>query len=147
MAEYFPTDHPLYIGTFDHNSALVRKADVVLSIGARMFMPMGYQTNRYFSPETQIIQVHSDSSRISSHIRAAVEIISDARSALQDFLAASRNLEIKHEERKEQLEEIVRFKSAKALAQQELLHGAEFPQVHKGSAEPLARVTQGALFI
>ncbi len=121
----FPTDHPLYIGNFNHNSALVSQADVVLSMGARMFMPMGYQTNSYFSSETQIIQVHSDSSRISSHIRAAVEIISDARSALQDFLAASRNLEIKHEERKEQLEEIVRFKSAKAQAQQELLQGAE----------------------
>lgn len=121
----FPTDHPLYCGTFNPNSPLVKQADVVLGIGARMFMPMGYQENNYFSAETEIIQIHSDPRRIATHVPVALGIISDARSALQDILAASQKIQLNLAERKHQQEEIARLKAVKVQAQQELLGKAK----------------------
>lgn len=121
----FPTDHPLYISNFNYKADLIKKADVVLSIGVRMFMPAGFQTIQHFSPETQVIQIYSDPSRITSHVKVAVGIISEARMALQDLLEVSQNLVIDYNARMNQLEEISKLKSAKELAQQELLAGAQ----------------------
>lgn len=121
----FPTDHHLYCGNFNHNSPLIKQADLVLSIGARMFMPMGYQNNRYISPDTQIIQIHSDPRRIATHVPVALGIISEARLALQDLLAASENVQINLDGRKDQQEQIARLKAAKELAQLELLTKAQ----------------------
>lgn len=121
----FPTDHPLYAGSFNRNSPLVKKADVVLSVGARMFMPMGYRTERYFSPGTRVIQIHSDPGRIATHVPVALGIVSEARPALQDLLAASRDVRINRQERAGQLEEIAALKLAGARAKEELLVSAQ----------------------
>lgn len=117
----FPTDHSLYMGCFNHNSPLIKKADVVISVGASMFMPMSYQINRYFSPETQIIQIHSDPAKIATHVRVELGIISEARMALLDLLEASEKISLNLNHRKNQLEEITKLKSLKAQTQQDLL--------------------------
>lgn len=121
----FPTNHPLYAGSFNRNSPLVKKADVVLSVGARMFMPMGHRTERYFSPGTRIIQIHSDPGRIATHVPVTLGIASNARLALQDLLAASKNVRIGREGREEQMEEIATFKRTGAQAREELLEAAQ----------------------
>ncbi len=121
----FPTEHPLYLGSFNHKSSLVQQADVVLSIGARMFMPMGYQSVQYFSPGTKIIQVHSDPAKIATHVQVELGVISETRSALLDLLEVSKNVAIDLQARQEQLEEVNRLKSTKALAQTELLARAQ----------------------
>lgn len=117
----FPMDHPLYMGPFNHKSDLIKKADLFISIGNRLFMPITHQNYQYFSPETRIVQVHSDASRIGTHVRVDLGMISEARAALQDLLAASRSLRVDPGKRRTYLEEIVGVKATKRKVMEELI--------------------------
>jgi benzoylformate decarboxylase len=120
----FPTDHPLYAGCFKAQSPLVRNADVVLSIGAHLFMSQGYRPDPCFAPGTKVIQIHSDAAALSRDFAAELNIVSGAKAALVDLLACSRTT-VASVEGRPGLEWITAARAEREQAKKAALAGSE----------------------
>lgn len=82
----FPTDNPLYMGTFSPGSPLLEEADVLLGLGAKMFMPFGYSGVKHISPETRVIQVHSSSEKMGLMYPAEFSLVADVTGFLKELI-------------------------------------------------------------
>ncbi len=95
-AEYcnFPTDHPLYMGNYSPGSTLIRKADLILGLGAKMFMPFSKPKMEYISPHTRLIEVCAAPDRTSIMYPAELSIVADVSCFLEDLLEAIDKLSV-----------------------------------------------------
>lgn len=114
----FPTDHPLYVGTFNPENGLIQNADLLLSIGTRLFLPFSYKRTEYLRPETKIIHVSSDQNLIGNMCAVELGIFSNAKAALEDLMNGSAG---GREGESLQKEEVVKFKEKKKRAKNSLL--------------------------
>jgi benzoylformate decarboxylase len=82
----FPADHPFYQGNFRPNLPVVRDADVVLAIGARLFMEYDFLPQGHFSPGVTIIQIGSDASELGKLYASDLALLGDVATALSDLV-------------------------------------------------------------
>lgn len=80
---FIPDDHPLNFNPA--RSALIRNADVVLIVGARLNWMFDF--GRRFSPEAKIIQVDIQQEEIGANRGVDVGIVGDAKAVLRQLLA------------------------------------------------------------
>ncbi|HEU0021022.1 MAG TPA: thiamine pyrophosphate-binding protein [Dehalococcoidia bacterium] len=79
---YIPDDHPLNFNSA--RSDLMRSADVVLVVGARMNWMFDF--GRRFAPEAQLIQIDISQDEIGSNRGVSVGIVGDAKCVLRQLL-------------------------------------------------------------
>jgi benzoylformate decarboxylase len=89
----FPNNHPLYCGCFNPKFELVAKADLLIGVGARMFMNPTYMDSRHISSETKIIQFDPDVRKISSQYEADVGLPGSTKENLALLLTQLNNNE------------------------------------------------------
>ena len=78
----FPNNHKLYCGCYDPQYELIRDADLLIGVGSKMFMPFGYSTERKVDPQTKIVHLHSDISRIGGEYPANVPLAGGVKNNL-----------------------------------------------------------------
>jgi benzoylformate decarboxylase len=88
----FPTTHPLYFGRFSDESPLYRQADVLLGVGARLFMEADFAHGPALPPGLRLIQIHEDAAELGRAQPVEVPLLGDARSGLGGLLSALRDL-------------------------------------------------------
>jgi thiamine pyrophosphate-dependent acetolactate synthase large subunit-like protein len=81
---FIPDDHPLNFG--GGRSAMMANADVILIVGSRLNWMFGF--GRQFPAETKIIHVDIEAEEIGANRGVEVGIIGDAKTVLQQLLAA-----------------------------------------------------------
>ncbi len=86
----FPTTHPLYFGRFDGESSLYRRADVLLGVGARLFMEADFAHGLTLPAGVRLIQIHEDAAELGKTHPVDIPLLGDAGSGLRALLAALR---------------------------------------------------------
>lgn len=81
----FPTDHPYYHGNFAPAVPVVRDADLVVAIGARMFMEYSWPEKPYLQPGVRLIQVGGDPSELGKIYPTELALLGDAGDAVRDL--------------------------------------------------------------
>lgn len=81
----FPTDHPYYHGNFAPAVPVVRDADLVVAIGARMFMEYSWPEKPYLQPGVRLIQVGGDPSELGKIYPTDLALLGDAGDAVRDL--------------------------------------------------------------
>ena len=104
----FPHTHPAFRGSFEAKSAYVRKADVVLGIGCKMFTQVSYSHEPDIPVSAKIIHFHSESHELARLYSEEVSVLTDAKKGILDLIEALKPLltpELKKDikERAEQL--------------------------------------------
>lgn len=79
----FPTDHAFYHGNFSPTLRVVRDADLVVAIGARMFMEYGWPTEPYLPPGVRLIQIGRDASELGKLYPAELALLGDTGDAVR----------------------------------------------------------------
>jgi benzoylformate decarboxylase len=115
----FPVDHPLYQGDFSARSPLVLAADLIVSIGGTIFQDKDFAPGPVLPEGVPILQIHPDPWEIGKMFPAAVAIIADERSALED-LAALLDTGRTPEEERWAASRLAELKERKASMQQSL---------------------------
>lgn len=115
----FPVDHPLYQGDFSARSPLVLAADLIVSIGGTIFQDKDFAPGPVLPEGVPILQIHPDPWEIGKMFPAAVAIIADERSALED-LAALLDTDRNPEEERWAASRLAELKERKASMQQSL---------------------------
>jgi benzoylformate decarboxylase len=82
----FPNDHPLYHGNFSPELAVVRNADLVVSIGARAFMEYAYPAEPYVRPGVRFMQIGADAAELGKIYNAELAVLGEAGAAIRDLL-------------------------------------------------------------
>lgn len=82
----FPTDHALYHGNFSPDLDVVRDADLVVAIGARVFMEYAYPAKPYLKPGLRFMQIGADASELGKIYPTELAVLGDAGSAIRDLL-------------------------------------------------------------
>lgn len=91
-----PEDHPLAAGGLgSHRTSLaarmLRSADVVLAVGARFEeMETNWRPGFVPGPEASLLQIDIDPEEMGRSLRPAIELVGDARTVLEQLLAALR---------------------------------------------------------
>ncbi len=86
----FPTDHPYYHGCFSPVLPVVRNCDLVVAIGARLFMEYAYPAQPHLHPGVRLIQIGSDTREFGKIYAAEQALLGSVDLALQDMLAMIR---------------------------------------------------------
>jgi len=79
----FPTDHAFYHGNFSPTLPVVRDPDVVLAIGARMFMEYGWPGEPYLRPGARLIQIGRDAAELGKLYPTELALLGDAGDAVR----------------------------------------------------------------
>ncbi|MBI2881986.1 MAG: thiamine pyrophosphate-binding protein [Candidatus Tectomicrobia bacterium] len=87
----FPTAHPLSFGRFSAESPLYRRADVLLGVGARLFMEADFAHGIPRPPGARLIQCHEDATELGKTHPVDIALLCDARSGLRALLARLRS--------------------------------------------------------
>jgi benzoylformate decarboxylase len=88
----FPNDHPLYLGFFDPESDLVKNADIILSVGSRLFMEFNPPEKPVFRKKNKIIQINIDPWEIAKNYPIEVGIVADVKTGIRDLIQLSKSL-------------------------------------------------------
>lgn len=86
----FPNDHPLYHGNFSPDKSVLRDADLVVALGARMFMEYSYPETPYIRPGVRLLQLGSDATELGKIYPAERALMCDVGWALSDLLTLIR---------------------------------------------------------
>jgi benzoylformate decarboxylase len=78
----FPTDHPFYHGNFSPDSEVVREADLVVSIGARMFMEYSWPAHPYLRADVRLMQIGTDAGELGKIYPTTLAVLADVDDAL-----------------------------------------------------------------
>lgn len=81
----FPTHHPLYIGEYVPASRFPGKVDVLLNLGGRM---PNIGPSLQMEPDTQLVEVRTDTANLARSYPTALPIVADVRSAAAELLEA-----------------------------------------------------------
>lgn len=81
----FPTTHPYYHGNFAPDIDVVRDADLIVSIGARMFMEYTWPVQPYLRAGVRLHQIGADADELGKIYRAERAILSDVGDALREM--------------------------------------------------------------
>lgn len=79
----FPTDHPFYHGNFSPEREVVHDADLVVAIGARMFMEYNWPSQPYLRTGVRLMQIGSDANELGKIYPAALAVLADVGDALR----------------------------------------------------------------
>lgn len=79
----FPTDHPFYQGNFSPTLPAVRDADLVLAVGARMFMEYEWPAEPRLQPGVRLIQIGRDASELGKLHPAELALLGDSSDAIR----------------------------------------------------------------
>jgi benzoylformate decarboxylase len=120
----FPVDHPLYQGDFSARSPLVLATDLIVSIGGTIFQDKDFAPGPVLPARVPILQIHPDPWEIGKMFPAAVAIIADERSALED-LAALLDAGRSPEEERRAASRLAELKERKASMQESLKQQAK----------------------
>jgi len=88
----FPHTHPLFRGAFDPKSPYVKKADVVLGIGCKMFVDSSFSTVPDIPKTAKIIHFHSDPYEIAKIYPEEISVLCEAKSGIRALLQILRPL-------------------------------------------------------
>jgi len=88
----FPHTHPLFKGVFDSQSPDAKKVDVVLGIGCKIFVEMGFSSAPEIPKGAKIIHFHSDPHEIAKIYPEEVSVLCDANSGIKALLQALKPL-------------------------------------------------------
>ena len=88
----FPHTHPLFRGGFDPDSPYVKKADVVLGIGCKMFVETRFSAAPAIPREAKIIHFHSDPYEIGRSYPEEISVLCEAKSGINALLRALKPL-------------------------------------------------------
>lgn len=83
----FPTDHALYHGNFSADLGVVLDADLVVAIGARLFMEYAYPDRPDLGPGVRLIQLGANAVELDKIYPAEQAVLGEVSSALQEMLA------------------------------------------------------------
>ena len=86
----FPTSHPLYMGMLGmhgarHANQIVRQADLLLIIGARVG-DRAVSSPDVISPSTTIVHIDIDPAEIGKNIGTAIPLVGDCRTVIQQLM-------------------------------------------------------------
>ncbi len=79
----FPTDHPFYRGNFSPESEVVSEADVVVAIGARMFMEYSWPVQPYLRTGVRLMQIGADAGELGKIYPTTLAVLADVDDALR----------------------------------------------------------------
>ncbi|MCC6473486.1 MAG: thiamine pyrophosphate-binding protein [Burkholderiales bacterium] len=93
-----PNSHPLYVGPPGFRGApesmdAIRRADVLLALGARINQTSTFWNDSVIAPGTRIVQVELDPREIGRNYPIAAGILGDARTVARQLLAAVRAIQ------------------------------------------------------
>jgi len=88
----FPHTHSLFKGVFDSQSPEVKKADVLLGIGCKIFVEASFSSAPEIPKNTKIIHFHSDPHEIAKIYPEEISVLCDAKSGIQALLQALKPL-------------------------------------------------------
>ena len=88
----FPHTHPLFRGGFDPKSPYVKKADVVLGIGCKMFVDSNFSPVPDIPRKAKIVHFHSDPSEMGRRYPEEVSVLCETRSGITALLHILRPL-------------------------------------------------------
>lgn len=83
----FPTTHALYHGNFSPDLAVVRDADLVVAIGARLFMEYAYPAKPYLQPGIRLLQIGADATELGKIYPAELAVLGDVGAAIREMHA------------------------------------------------------------
>jgi len=83
----FPNDHPQYHGNFSPSLAVVRDADFVLAVGARLFMEYAYPAKPHFDATVRIAQIGSNMTEFGKLHPSGLALLGAVGAALADLQA------------------------------------------------------------
>ncbi len=78
----FPTDHPCYHGNFSAQSAVVADADVVVALGARLFMEYAWPEQAALHPGIRLLQIGADADELGKIYPAELAVLADVDDAI-----------------------------------------------------------------
>lgn len=87
----FPTDHPYYHGNFTPDSGVVADADLVVAIGARMFMEYNWPTRPYLRAGVRLMQIGADVNELGKIYPVELAVMGDVGDALRDLHRMARD--------------------------------------------------------
>ncbi len=80
----FPTTHPLHHGPFDAQADVVKESDLILAVGAKLFMEYDLARTSPFPEKVELIQVGSDPGELNKIYAADLAILTDVASFLDE---------------------------------------------------------------
>lgn len=84
----FSPDHPHYVGMYSPNHPALEEADLLVAVGATLFVEFQAPTGPEVPDHVELIHVHRDASQIGKLYRPAVGVQSDAKPLLEALLRA-----------------------------------------------------------
>ena len=84
----FPTDHPNFGGQYEPNHPLVRGADLIVFLGARLFNEFEPPASAQIPAGTKVIQAHTDARQIALIHGVDVGLVGDQALIVRALLAA-----------------------------------------------------------
>lgn len=87
----FPTTHALYHGNFSPDLEVVKDADLVVAIGARLFMEYAFPAKPYLRPGLRLLQIGSDATELGKIYPAELAVLGEVGSAIREMLALVAN--------------------------------------------------------
>ncbi len=88
----FPHTHPLFRGIFEPQSPYVKKADVVLGIGCKMFVDTRYSISPEIPKDAKIIHFHSDPYEIAKIYPEEISALCHTKSGIKALIQALKPL-------------------------------------------------------
>lgn len=83
----FPSSHPLYHGSFSTALPVVADADVVVAIGARLFMEYAYPATPAFGPGVRLLQLGGDVRELGKIYPTELAVAGEVGPAIGELLA------------------------------------------------------------
>ncbi len=84
----FPQQHPQYLGAYRVDHPVIKEADLILFVGATLFMEFLPPSRPALPPQAKVIQIHPDPLEIGRLYPVHAAIAASARPALLDLLEA-----------------------------------------------------------
>lgn len=87
----FPTGHALYHGNFSPDLEVVRDADLVVAIGARVFMEYAYPAKPYFAAGVRLFQIGAEVAELGKIYPTELAVMGEVGSAIRGMHALLAN--------------------------------------------------------
>jgi benzoylformate decarboxylase len=81
----FPTTHALYHGNFSPDLEVVRDADLVVAVGARLFMEYAYPAKPYLRPGLRLLQIGADAAELGKIYPAELAVLGEVGAAIREM--------------------------------------------------------------
>ena len=99
----FPTNHPQYVGPFNAFADVIKKADVILIAGMRLFTEFSVPTGPVIPETAKLIHMHSDPFEVAKIYPVSVGLVCDCKSGLRDLVQAVKAIGVDETWRQKQL--------------------------------------------